>query len=198
MSPPSPRRPPPRRPLGRRQVTIAIDPSIRASGFALFVGRELRACGLVRAESNQDGIEALHDPFVPGGVARGGLPSQILSAIPLTAQLGLVVVEWPQAYRGSRVDPNALLQVAGAAGWYSALAVRILEATCTGVRLATVLPRAWKGQVPKLICTERVLRALAPLEREVVARDLRDDPKSLQHNAIDAIGIGRHALAVLL
>ena len=53
------------------------------------------------------------------------------------------------------------------------------------VRLVT--PREWKGTLPKALMAKRILAALTPQER-VIAKGLGPD-------AIDAIGLGKWALA---
>ena len=61
-----------------------------------------------------------------------------------------------------------------------------------GCPVILVTPQRWKGQVPKEIMTERILRALSDAERQNLERHFKMFRviKSLQHNYIDAVGIG--------
>lgn len=97
------------------------------------------------------------------------------------------VYEWPQVYRASKSkgDPNQLIALAavGAA----------IGAGLVGARVVSVLPDEWSGQVPKKTTGDpwatprgiRVASRLSDYERACV-------PKV--HDAIDAVGIGLHAL----
>lgn len=98
-----------------------------------------------------------------------------------------LAIEVPQIYKVRRTDANDLIDVALVAGaWISRYKhVQIFR------------PAEWKGQAPKKIVHERIRERLSEGEREVLDRDLRSVPKSLQHNALDAVGIGLHALGRL-
>jgi hypothetical protein len=93
-----------------------------------------------------------------------------------------IVCEIPQVYRtglqkGDQGDLIAVALVAGAC------------LSCAAVATA-VRPQAWKGQVPKEIHNERVLKRV---EREAasVFAELMKIPKTKRHNVIDAVGIGQ-------
>lgn len=90
-----------------------------------------------------------------------------------------LVIEKPRVYRERqwKGDPNDLIDVALVAG----------AAGTLGRFHKFVHPDVWKGSVPKHIHTKRVLARLDRNELELV-QAIR--PKSLQHNAIDAVGIG--------
>ncbi len=90
------------------------------------------------------------------------------------------VVERPQVYRHGPGDPNDLISLALVAGAWGGSADR------TGL-IEFVLPRQWKGNVPKDIHQPKILASLDPDERQLV-EGIR--PKSLRHNVIDAVGIG--------
>jgi hypothetical protein len=94
----------------------------------------------------------------------------------------LVVVERPQIYGvdKSRADPNDLITLAVKVGRICALAEEC------GAKCETVLPREWKGNLPKDVCHERALGKLSPDER----RALPELPRSVRHNMLDAVGIG--------
>lgn len=93
----------------------------------------------------------------------------------------LLICEIPMVYprgSGKGEDPNDLIQVALSAG-------AVLGAAVLGI---TVYPAEWKGQLPKDIHHKRVrahvsFSSLAEYDVERVA-------PNLQHNVLDAIGIG--------
>lgn len=139
----------------------AIDPGARATGVALFSGGYLAKASLVRAEDVSSMIYDLH------------------------RNLGTVlemVIERPTVYsKTSKGDPADLIQVALVAG---SAATR-----CAG-NARFVEPRTWKGQTPKDIHHGRIRAALVEIEKKALIRDCRDVPASLQHNVLDAVGLG--------
>lgn len=92
-----------------------------------------------------------------------------------------VAIEFPQTYRGraAKGDANDLLQVAAVVG---ALCARFGRQS----KITLYRPAEWKGQTPKSISASRTLSKLSEEEK---AR-IRMPAKSLQHNVLDAIGIG--------
>lgn len=109
------------------------------------------------------------------------------SALDLYAKVGLVskaIIEIPQIYPKDPVPPNDLIKLALTAGGYK------LELERHGVRVETVKPREWKGQVPKAIHHKRIAAALRTDETMVVQHKLSCIAKSYQHNVWDAIGLG--------
>lgn len=150
---------------------LAVDPSLSCTGYALFDCGELRTCGVFKTTP----ADPLRDRL---GYAAGLLAEH--------TNLDLLVIEWPQIYARakSKGDPNDLLMVAG-------VAAGIL----ISVDAATVLmptPHQWKGTTPKDIHNARVLKRLTAREASVLKT--RCIPKTLENNAIDAIGLGLWAL----
>ena len=92
-------------------------------------------------------------------------------------------MEIPQVYGGrqGKGDPNDLIAMAYVAGCLTHAGVRTAEKHC-------VLPREWKGQVPKDIHNKRVMSKLNPDEVAIIEAI---KPASKRHNAIDAVGIGK-------
>lgn len=90
-----------------------------------------------------------------------------------------VVVEVPQIYPGvrSKGNPNDLIRVAFAAG----RAVGLSE--CQVVK-----PREWKGTIKKEVMLKRILKSLDDKELQII-KDLKL-PKSVEHNVVDACGLG--------
>ena len=90
----------------------------------------------------------------------------------------LCLVEWPQIYRGSPVNPNYLLGLSGAA---MAIASRLEPEA-----VSAILPRVWKGRLDADKMTKVIDAAITAGERITI----HECPKSLRHNVLDAIGIG--------
>lgn len=93
-----------------------------------------------------------------------------------------LVVESQQIYPGSPVRTSDLIDLAHAAG---------MVAGRFEVAPEWVLPKKWKGNTPKAICTKRIEKCLTPEEVEALDPSV---PKSLRHNMLDAVGIGLWAL----
>lgn len=97
----------------------------------------------------------------------------------------LLVIERPQHYPGGvKCDPNDLITLAVKVG-------RVEE--FVGARmLLEVVPRKWKGTVPKAIVAHRVEQAMreSPAQYSAFLRGVKPSPKSKQHNVIEAVGIG--------
>lgn len=157
---------------------LALDPGLRGCGVALFrQDRTLEWCAYVRSGSKALDLLGVLD--MARAVVGWVTPHEVYQ----------LAVEWPQVYVGSKQkgDPNDLIALAG-----------VVAAVCTAFPTAGVTrykPRDWKGQVPKEVIEARVNKRLSDAERAVL--DGCGCPKSLRHNAVDAVGIGLHALARL-
>lgn len=93
-----------------------------------------------------------------------------------------IVIEVPQVYqqRLLKGDPNYLIDVSLVAGGIAAR---------SGLRKPEFIrPRVWKGNVPKDIMTKRIVDHMDADEFDIF--EAIDVPKGLQHNVLDAIGIG--------
>ena len=147
---------------------LAVDPGVRAQGWALFVGDRLTQCGLASVETQP----LLHDALLELHNALGNVDK--------------LVVEIPQVYqqRHLKGDPNDLIDVA--------VSVGMVVATMPHKELKLVRPRDWKGTCPKKIHNQRVLALLTEKENSVL--NTCGVIPSLRHNVIDAIGIGQWAL----
>jgi len=156
---------------------LALDPGIRGCGVALFRDRTLGWCAYVRSGSKAPDLLGVLDmaQAVVGWVE----PQEVHQ----------LAVEWPQVYAGSKQkgDPNDLIALAG-----------VVAAVCTrfpGAVVTRYKPRDWKGQVPKEVIQARILGDVRPgrlsIEEVSAFRDAACPP-SLQHNVLDAIGIGLH------
>lgn len=99
------------------------------------------------------------------------------------------VIEFPQHRPGGRTPVNALLVLAARAGAAGE------RARASGVpHCEYVYPVQWKGSVPKDIHHPRIMAALLPCERRVVAEATRRVAKGKRHNVLDACGIALWAV----
>jgi hypothetical protein len=148
-------------------MLLALDPGTKCVGWAVWSDRLYR-CGLVRTKEKTTGQQ--------GWDLRLGL-------LDVVGPVGLdVLVEVPRIYPYNRkMQPNDLIDLAFVAGAVSTV----------GQSVETVLPVDWKGQTPKDVCHERLLARLSRDELLVVQAGVAGVPESLQHNVLDAIGIGR-------
>lgn len=144
-------------------LLAAIDPGKNHSALALF--------------DLDQGAEYVRGWLIPAGTYPPGLSY-------LAADVEAIVMELPQVYPGARNnDPNDLISVAYAGGVLSGY-----FGPC--VKRQTLSPSAWKGQVPKNVTEQRVQQTLAVHELTRLAQDMADISDGLQHNLIDAVGIG--------
>jgi len=147
---------------------LAIDPGLRATGYAYFCDGKLVRAGLKRSKLTERADAA----------ASMGRELAVEFLKPIDA----LVVEVPQVYqpRLMKGDPNDLVSVALVAGCVLQLPARIPKA---------VSPHQWKGNTRKDICNARVMMSLNAVERDILIG--ADIPGHLVHNVLDAIGIGK-------
>jgi hypothetical protein len=163
----------------RGHVLVAIDPSVKGTGVAVFYEGVLAQVEVLRAtvtlqRGNANLGEAVTSILTQ---ARVNIPNDT------THPAHHVVMEIPEVYAGSNVKPGDLLAITAVGG---ALAGYYCE---SGVgELVTVLPKIWKGQVPKPIHNARTMGKLGIKERWLV--DNCTCPAYLLNNAIDAVGLG--------
>jgi len=99
-----------------------------------------------------------------------------------------IIIERPQVYRTAQsrgVDPNDLITLAIQVGQYK----EFFEALGRNVHL--VLPRDWKGQVPKKVHHPRILSKLTPGELKIVNHQLQYlFSEKAKGDMMDAVGLG--------
>jgi hypothetical protein len=100
----------------------------------------------------------------------------------------VVVIEKPQIYPNSPVPPNDIITLTLQAGRYLGIAEQMGIAI-----LRTVLPKSWKGQLPKGVCAGRIISRLSSEELLVLKAAESKLPAGKRHNLIDAVGIGLYA-----
>lgn len=170
---------------------LALDPSIGSSGVALFRDGYLAASGVIKVKANDDNIAArclaMSQAVVEWVAGQRARPR-------------IVAVEWPQIYRGekSKGDPNDLPGLAGVAMGVAGILSLVFAARQERIDLLSYQPREWAGQLPKEKRIDGV--RMSPRAKRIMSR-LTDAELKLEawtatnsHDAIDAIGIGLHAL----
>ena len=156
--------PPDPRPNGT--TVIAVDPGAVSGLAALYNGQ---LCY----------VSALH--------ATDLLDASVMWHIPAWPEIH-IVWEKPEVYANRRKSrPESLLTTAFRAGRL----VAMLELSYTSVRptIVPVLPKTWKGQVPKDIHNDRVHGALAPAEHQILNR--AGFTKTELDDVLDAIGLAK-------
>ena len=101
---------------------------------------------------------------------------------PPTGYAKRLVIEVPEIYPRQPVPPNDLIALAFMAGRYVG----------RHENAHFVLPKRWKGNMPKEVCAARIEAALTSEEKRILAAC--GASKGQMHNVIDAIGIGLYAL----
>ena len=148
---------------------LAVDPSIRSCGVALFV------------DDVFDNATTLKVPKRDVSAAeRVRAVLELINRWAPPVSIDEVVCEWPHVYPygsdGATARPNDLFGLAGVCG--------ALAGMYRCVPVVSYEPSEWGGQMGKAQKRERVLRHLRPFER------LRTE--KLGQDAIDAVGIGLH------
>jgi hypothetical protein len=167
--------------MAKHEGLLAIDPSIRSCGIAIFDRDKLVYANVLRTSAVVNTLTGVTDIL---DLAQASWEQQMSPSVsPET-----LIVELPQIYQQAQLkgDPNDLIPLALLAG-------RLWE-RFKPKNIMLPLPKEWKAQVPKEVMTKRTLSKLDKREIEVLGNDLIRVPKGLQHNAFDAIGLGLYAL----
>lgn len=161
--------------------TVALDPGIRHCGLALFMSNRLVRAGLARNPE-----VSLRGPAAWTTMARA-VEDMLAAWLPEEGFVDgdelILAAELQQVYRGpgAKADPDDLFQLTGVVG-----AVTALVNTSVGY-----LPREWKKNLPKGVVEARIKKRLSPEELKAM-KEAEGSTPSLQHNVIDAVGIGLH------
>ena len=180
--------------IDQRPVTIAIDPGIRGAGVAFFVGPRLHQASYVvnPATSGNQTSECV-------SLAREVSNAVVLAMRGTVKRPVKLVTEWPRAYTFGKQkgDQNDLLPLVGVNCAVAALLQDVVGSTC---ELLSLHPDEWKHQVPKYTMNKRVWDILVTGEQSLVQRRNQKPPGGsigLDHNTLDAVGIGLHAVGRL-
>lgn len=166
-------------------VLLAVDPSIRSLGVALFRnGRLYTSDRLSFKASKADIIERV--------AATGPAVENWLRKLRMT-MIDVLVVEWPQVYRASRAkgNPNNLLPLAGVCG---AVTDAVLARQSFSYQ-----PREWAGNTKKKTTVREA--KTSPRARWILSclsgAELHTWERAKYDDEIDAIGLGLHHLGRL-
>lgn len=152
------------------RVTIGVDPG-ECTGVAVGIGKTLVAC---------------YDSTPEGELI---LPQAAVEALATGAELH-ALIELPKLYyvptyghpKKATAIGNSLIREAVSLGEWKRQLRR------AGARIVETLPRAWKGQTPKLAFCRRIVRDIMTADERALLRALRL-PKTKVHNVIDGIGL---------
>lgn len=152
------------------ELLVCFDPG-QTVGVSVWIKQKLVFCGYGKIDKYLDQKNILNNVY-SGDLAGGTL-----------------IVERPMSYslKGKRmlVNPNDLLQTDFRAGLLSGYYLGM------GMDLEEIRPPSlWKGQVPDDVILERVLEKTSDKERELIGEAKSARAKKLDHNMVDAIGMG--------
>ncbi len=157
-----------------KDLLVAIDPGTRGLGLSIWAFGQL-----VRAT------------YTTG---LGGQPHPLLEIVPyLNVEIGglenaQAVVELPMVYQTQhqKGDQADIVNVAVVVG------ICLAELSRAGVTpILTVVPRDWKGNLPKDVCAAR---AKALLSEDEIKQVALPKASSLHHNVWDAVALGQWRL----
>ena len=172
---------------------LAVDPSLRSSGVAIFRGGALTSSARVTVPKTE---------AVPAARALR-MAQEIAAWASERGEARTLACEWPQIYPRTHMrkeqrgaDPNDLIGLAGVAGALAGLLAAHAGQRDAALRVLAYRPAEWIGQIPKAtrgnpwnsLRGQRIRAALTSDEADAV-------PPS--HDVIDAVGIGLHALGRL-
>lgn len=173
---------------------LAIDPSVRSPGAAVFRDGTLFAAGKVKVKGS------------PGDFASEGARWQyvIECIVSWATEHGChtpekIVYERPQIYAAakSKGDPNDLVPLgaigAGVVAFFQSAIWERFPGGLNRIEVITPTPAEWAGQIPKAtkgnaMNSPRAQRILSRLTELEISR------MPNQHDAIDAVGLALHAL----
>lgn len=180
---------------------LALDPSIRTCGVALFRGGVLSLTYPIKCPAC-GGRGRVGDCKVcrSSPLARCLRMAQAVAAWVVTARAypQELVVEWPRTYRAvrSKGDPNDLLALCGVGGAVAGALAVAVAARDIALRATSYEPAEWTGQVPKTTLQRKRFQSI---RAERIAQRLVEDELPVwrgieTHDEIDAVGIGLYHL----
>ena len=158
-------------------MLVAIDPSIRACGVALFTNES----ELIGATTIMDVDDTKPLSWRIQEIALRVKKYVIDST--MVPNIELLITEWPQSYAGKTRDSNDL---------FGLCAIPFAVAGHT-IPVRAYTPREWSGQIPK--STRKSTANTSPRAKRIKSRLTRKELKHWpegQHDAIDSVGIGLH------
>ncbi len=183
-------------------LLLCIDPGLRVCGVALFEISFFPDGRLNTTASSGGRLYKAWAAKAPGkergAVAWRAMASQIYKDVcnrvemPMHLDAGQylrsgaishLLIEEPQVYQGAKAkgDPDDLIQLAGVCG--------SIEGRFSNVsNVQSMKPAEWKKQVDGDVMTSRILARLLPEELARIEKSPR--AKNVDHNAVDACGLG--------
>jgi len=162
------------------QTVIGIDCGVKYIGISRFDNTQLCDCAYI-SSSEQDDQNGARNVF---SLVENVRVSNILKGVSEDIR---VVIEYPEQYAYSPAPRSAVQGLAYTGG---ALTYMFHYHLSASVQL--VLPKEWKGQVPKDIFLKRIEGRLT--EQESIILDSKKFSQSKRHNVVDAIGLGLYYL----
>lgn len=167
---------------------IAVDPSIRSPGVALFRAGVLVAADRVKIDEDVHELEiGMRCARVAADIVRWSME--------VRASPRFLVVEWPVIYPGRRakagrqVKPKDILTLAGVAGAVAGIFGAALAHRGVGLLVKSPTPAEWVGQLPKATDGDPLESPRGGLIASVLSpAELALVPK--KHDAVDAVGLG--------
>lgn len=151
---------------------LAFDPGVQATAMCCFTKGRIQSLILI--------------PATAGHPRLFGIVDAVRRALPDVRPMA-TVIEYPEIYtsvRSWKGNPNNIRDLA---------AVAFAIATEVDYKYdhypSLVLPRLWKGQVPKDCHHARILAGLTATQRRSVEAALAKVAPSLRHNLLDALGL---------
>lgn len=169
---------------------LAVDPSIRSAGVAVFRGGCLAGAGTVKLDQGDIDDPAQRCLCMAQAIVRWAISHEVSPRA--------LVLEWPQVYRAakSKGDPNDLIGLSGVGMAVAGILSMGMLQREQVLEVVAFTPAEWCGQLPKT--TRKSGFATSPKTLRIRSRLTPDELEAIagiaSHDAMDAIGLGLHAL----
>jgi hypothetical protein len=161
-------------------IALGVDPDLRNSGFAVVQSRAgakplVEFAFTIRTDAKEAREWDLVDAAV--NIRPWNFP---------TGPIERATVEAQMIYPRQKARPNDILRLAYVAGSWAGKLAAVLSCS-----VETVLPRDWRGTIPKAVAQARILSRVEWPLREQVAATLT---KTEFSDVVDAIGLALYGL----
>lgn len=161
-------------------ILLAVDPSVRSSGIALFKDGILIHAARVTVKPNKHSCGAQRCMDMVWAIEEK--VTKVKNSIHLNQRVTTVVFEWPRTYPNQKTPPNDLFPLAG-------IGMALYGLHSDGAEVHSYLPQEWSGGVPK----SKTGSALVSARGKRISGILCAEEKALvpdQHDILDAVGLG--------